>query len=433
MKLKIKINDDFKLLYTKEIDKYRELIYYGGRGGAKTYEIKQFLSIKALTEKCNILCLREFARTNKHSLVAEFREFFATYDFETILKEYVVTIKGENAIKIGITEISFKHNGSKIVFMGINDNTVLSLKSVSKINYCWVEEASFITEYAYNILKPTIREENSKIFFTFNPLNKDDFIYKKVLNNTSDRVFIKKVNYDSNAFFPKVLELDRIDDFKHKPRDYYNHIWLGAPLEYNDCQVINTDLIGYFDDDLKINYDETFITADTAYSKNESADFSVVGCFAVKDEQIFLLRIFRGKWDFNELQNILLSAYEWVSVNHRPPEKVLIEKKASGISLLQELRRVTNLPLKEVVPKTDKFSRVCDVLNELPRLRLPMNKLNPLNSWVDDFLYECRMFRSDIQHLHDDQVDVLCYALQYCKKNKVDWNLLAELSKPAEL
>ncbi|MCW1675463.1 hypothetical protein OLS47_00070 [Campylobacter jejuni] len=94
---------------------------------------------------------------------------------------------------------------------------------------------------------------------------------------------------------------------------------------------------------------------------------------------------------------------------------------------MQELQRLTNLPIKEVIPKTDKYSRVSDVLSELPRLKLPMSKNNPLNSWIDDFLGECKMFRSDLQHEHDDQVDMMCYALQYCKNNKVDWNAFANM------
>ena len=428
MNLDLQVNEAFKILYTPELNKYREVIYYGGRGGAKTFEMVQFLSIKALTEKCNILCLREFSKSNKNSLVSEFREFFNSYDIETKLKEYVVLNKNEFAVKIGVTEILFKHNGSKIIFTGINDNTAMTIKSISNINYCWVEEAVFLTEYSYNILKPTIRAKNSKIFYTFNPQNKDDFLYLKA-KIQDDLCLVKKVNWSDNPFFPEVLNQDRINNLKTMPRDMYLHVWEGEPLEYNDSQVINTDLIGYFNDNEKINYNETFLTADTAYSKKESADFSVIGCFGKINNEIHLLRIFKGKWEFNELQNILISAYEWTSINHRAPRYVFIEKKASGISLLQELQRTTHLPLKEITPKTDKYSRVSDVLSELSRLKLPLNKTNPINSWIEGFLNELKMFRSDLKHEHDDQVDVLCYALQYCKNIKVDWNMIATLAR----
>ncbi len=428
MNLDLQVNEAFKILYTTELNKYREIIYYGGRGGAKTFEMVQFFGIKAISEKCNILCLREFSNKNKNSLVSAFKEFFETHNIETGLREYTILGKKENAIKINIEEISFKHNGSRIIFAGINDNTVMSLKSISNINYCWIEEANFLTEYSYNILKPTIRAKNSKIFYTFNPQNKDDFLYLKT-KIQDDLCLVKKVNWSDNPFFPDVLNLDRINNLKTMPHDMYLHVWEGEPLEYNEAQVINTDLIGYFNDKEKVKYIETFITADTAFSKKESADFSVIGCFGKYGNEIHLLRVFKGRWEFNELENRLISAYEWTSSNYKPPKLVIIEKKASGISLLQELKRTTNLPLREVTPKTDKYSRVSDVLNELTRLRLPLDNTNPLNSWIENFLIELKMFRGDLKHEHDDQVDMMCYALQYCKNNTVDWDLIANLSK----
>ncbi|HDZ5042704.1 TPA: phage terminase large subunit [Campylobacter jejuni] len=429
MNLYLQINEPFRILYTDEIKKYREFIFYGGRGSSKTTEIRNFLLIKALSEKCNILVLREFSKSNKHSLLSEFKEFIEAHSLEAILNDYVIKEhKKSKIIQVSVSEIQFTHNSSKIIFAGVNDNTIMSIKSISNIKYCWIDEASYLSEYSYNILRPTIRANNSKLFFTFNPQSKDDFIYRKT-KQYNPLTYCKKINYCDNAFFPEVMEIDRLNDLKTKPRDLYNHIWLGEPLEYNDAQVINTDLIGYFNDKIKRKYSETFITADTAFSKKESADFSVIGCFGKFRNEIHLLRVFKGRWEFNELENRLISAYEWTSANYRSPSVVIIEKKASGISLLQELKRTTNLPVREVIPKTDKYSRVSDILIELPRLRLPLDKTDPLNSWIENFLIELKMFRGDLEHEHDDQVDMMCYALQYCKNNTVDWDLIANLSK----
>ena len=426
--MKISVNQKFHFLYNKdELNKYREVIFYGGRGGGKTYDLTQFFLYKAITEKCRILCLREFSNTNKLSVLSEFKNVIFHNDLNAEFSERIITSKKEPAIKILLNEIFFKHNGSQILFAGINDNTVMNLKSISNINYCWVEEADFISEYAYNILKPTIRADNSKIFYSFNPKKKDDFIYQKVLNAHKDGLLkAVKVTYADNAYFPSVLEIDRLQNKKNMPIDLYNHVWEGEPLELNEAQVINIDLFNYYDK-IDFNFDEVYLCADTAYSKKESADFSVIGCFGAKDEKVYFLRLYRGRWDFNELLEVLKSAYEWSCDTYQAPKNVIIEKKASGISLLQELQRTTNLPLREITPKTDKFSRVSDILNDLPKLYLPMEK-NALNSWVDEFLLECKAFRSDLKHNHDDQVDVMCYALQHNKQNKaVDWDLIADM------
>lgn len=397
----------------------------GTVGSGKTYSLTQFLTYKAITEKCRILCLREFSNSNKSSLVSEFKNFIYENDLEAQFKDRLTLTRKELAIKILVTEIQFKHNGSQILFAGINDNTAMNLKSISNINYCWVEESDFLTEYAYNILKPTIRAKNSKLFYTFNPRDKDAFIYQKALANNDELCKCVKVNYYDNLEFPEVLDIDRQQNKKTMPPELYAHIWLGEPLAYNDSQVINTDLIGYFDDKKPVEYTEVFLTADTAYSKKEGADYSVICAFGRYFDEVRLLRVFRGRWDFNELQTQLKNAYFWVSeFTGKACSLVIIEKKASGISLLQELERTTHLPLTEITPKTDKYTRVANVLSELPKLKLPADKENPLNSWIGAFIDELKMFRADLEHKHDDQVDALAYGLEYTKGRNIDWRLI---------
>lgn len=436
-KLDIFINEPYKPLYQKEIiDKYREIIYYGGRGGGKTYEFVQFFIIKALEEDCNILCLREFAKTNKNSVLEEFRQFIYNNDIISVLRkfyeeetEYKYNNK-EEIVKIGATEIVFnKHNGrkSRIIFTGINDNTVMAIKSISNIKYCWVEEANFLSEFSYNILKPTIRLQGSKLFFTFNPQLREDFLYMKI-QNKDELCYVNKVNYYHNKTLSRTMLRDIENDRKNLPEQLFLHIWEGEPLEINKAQVINTKLIGYFDDKVDIKYNEIIITCDTAYSVKESADYSVFSAFGKIGEEIHLLRLLRGKWEFNDLQKNLKDFYLNITNNFKPsPNFILIENKASGISLCQELKKQTHLPIKEVMPKKDKYTRVSSILSMISKLKLPLNKDNPYNYWINDFLQELRMFRSDLKHKHDDQVDVLCYALEYFKENKTDWNLIAGL------
>lgn len=417
---------NFNFFITKTNSTNTESLSFGGVGGSgKTYALTQFLIYKAVTEQCRILCLREFSNSQKASLINEFKALILEQDLEAHFKERLDLAPKERAVKILGAEIQFKHNGSQILFAGINDNTAMNLKSISNINYCWVEESDFLSEYAYNILKPTIRAKNSKLFYTFNPRDKDAFIYQKALANNDELCKCVKVNYYDNLEFPEVLDIDREQNKKTMPPELYAHIWLGEPLAYNDSQVINTDLIGYFDDKKPVEYTEVFLTADTAYSKKEGADYSVICAFGRCFDEVRLLRVFRGRWDFNELQTQLKNAYFWVSeFTGKACSLVIIEKKASGISLLQELERTTHLPLTEITPKTDKYTRVANILSELPRLKLPADKENPLNSWIGAFLDELKMFRADLEHKHDDQVDALAYGLEYTKGRNIDWRLI---------
>lgn len=425
--MRINVQPKLQFLYDeKEINKYRQIILRGGRGGGKSFGVVDFLLYKAVTTKCRILCLREHSTTNKMSLIAEFKSAIERHNLENDFKERLDLSPKEKAIKIMLGEIAFKHNGSQIIFTHINKNTVMNLKSIANIDLVFVEESEFLDEFSYRILKPSIRNKNSKLIFAFNPLNPESFMYKLATENKDPATKSILLTYADNPEFPSVLEADRLVDKATMPRELYNHIWEGEPLELNDAQVINTDLFNYYDK-IDFSFDEVYLCADTAYSKKESADFSVIGCFGSKDGKVYFLRLYRGRWDFNELLEVLKSAYSWCCDTYQAPKNVIIEKKASGISLLQELQRTTNLPLREITPKTDKFSRVSDILSDLSKLYLPMEK-NALNSWVDEFLLECKAFRSDLQHNHDDQVDVLCYALQHNKQNKaVNWDLIADM------
>lgn len=99
---------------------------------------------------------------------------------------------------------------------------------------------------------------------------------------------------------------------------------------------------------------------DTAFSKKETADYSAIttwGIFQPKEDQpyaMILLDAIKGKFDFPELKNIAFEQYKYWE-----PETVIIEAKASGQPLIQELRRL-GIPVIDFQPARgrDKHSRV---------------------------------------------------------------------------
>jgi predicted phage terminase large subunit-like protein len=84
---------------------------------------------------------------------------------------------------------------------------------------------------------------------------------------------------------------------------------------------------------------------------------------------------------------------------------VLIEDKASGQSLIQEIRRETSLPLIPVKVDTDKISRAYSITPTIESGRVFLPKAAP---WLHDFIEELSAFPNGE---HDDQVDSLTQAL----------------------
>jgi predicted phage terminase large subunit-like protein len=148
---------------------------------------------------------------------------------------------------------------------------------------------------------------------------------------------------------------------------------------------------------------------DTAYSKKETADYSVITTWGVfvKDQDsgpnIIFLDVKKGRWDFPELKRIAREEYKnW------NPDNVLIEAKATGITLQQELRRV-GIPVTMYSPGgrragQDKISRANSIA---PILESGM-VWAPETEWADELIEECAAFPNGD---HDDMVDSTTQAL----------------------
>jgi len=148
---------------------------------------------------------------------------------------------------------------------------------------------------------------------------------------------------------------------------------------------------------------------DTAYSKKETADYSVITTWGVfhpdqdSGPNIVLLDVKKGRWDFPELKRVAKAQYDYWK-----PDNVLIEAKATGVTLQQELRRV-GIPVTMYSPGgrragTDKISRANSVA---PMLEAGM-VWAPDTDWAEALVEECAAFPNGD---NDDMVDSTTQAL----------------------
>ncbi len=145
---------------------------------------------------------------------------------------------------------------------------------------------------------------------------------------------------------------------------------------------------------------------DTAFKANQENDFSVCETWTEMQDGYYLINICRGRFEFPELKRKAKEQYE----KYRPSQ-VWIEDKASGISLIQELKRDTNIPIKEIKADKDKMEYVnaAAPIIEGGRVKL-LNNADRLEGFID----ECIEFPNGE---YDDQVDIMCKYLNETKNN----------------
>lgn len=228
--------DTFEVEIPKEFKegfnpKWRNIVFYGGRGSTKSHSVARILLLKARQSKRRQLCTREFQNSieeSSYQLLVDLINLYKMTDF-TYTKNEIIN----------------KITGSNIIFKGLKKGTVNSIKSLEGIDDVWVEEAQAVSEESLEILSPTVRKEGSQLYFTYNRILELDPVHVKYVINPPPNTYSKLVNYDvavNSGFFPEVLRVEMEHDKKNNP-SIFAHKWLGEPMSQVDDAIIGRDAI----------------------------------------------------------------------------------------------------------------------------------------------------------------------------------------------
>lgn len=141
---------------------------------------------------------------------------------------------------------------------------------------------------------------------------------------------------------------------------------------------------------------------DTAYKPAQINDPSVRTTWGETHEGYYLLDCWRERVEYPALKRQVMRDAE-----RDEPDAVLIEDKASGQSLIQELRRDTRLPIVAIAPEGDKLIRAstASVHYESGQVFHPEHA-----SWISEYEAELLQFPAGST---DDQVDSMSQALTW--------------------
>src|SRR3546814_6130608 len=103
--------------------------------------------------------------------------------------------------EIGETYIRTKSGRVSYSFVGLSRN-LNSIKSKFRILLAWIDEAEPVTEEAWVKLIPTLREEDSELWLTWNPERKNSATNQRFrhANDNDERVKIVEMNWRDNPW-----------------------------------------------------------------------------------------------------------------------------------------------------------------------------------------------------------------------------------------
>ncbi len=145
---------------------------------------------------------------------------------------------------------------------------------------------------------------------------------------------------------------------------------------------------------------------DTANKGGELNDYSVCTTWGAYAEHYYLLDVFRRRLNYPDLKR----AVQEQSRRHSP-HSILIEDKASGTQLIQDLQHegVFRIRPYKPPPSTDKLMRLHAQTAEFENGRVLLPRTAP---WLSDYIQELTSFPGA---KHDDQVDSTTQALDHFK------------------
>jgi len=152
-------------------------------------------------------------------------------------------------------------------------------------------------------------------------------------------------------------------------------------------------------------FDRIVQSWDTANKASELSDFSVCTSWGIKGKDLYLLHVLRKRMEYPELKRVVREQCEAFDAN-----VVLIEDKASGTQLIQELVEQGLHAVTRYQPQSDKIMRMHaqTAMIENGFVHLPKEA-----AWLAEYLHELTVFPKG---KHDDQVDSTAQMLDWFKR-----------------
>jgi phage terminase large subunit len=188
---------------------------YGGRGSGKSHFFGEYVVERHIANPNeSTVCVREIQKSLGQSV-------------KRLIEQKIESMNAGFYFDVQDAKIKSKFGDGIIIFQGMQNHTADSIKSLEGFDRAWVEEAQTFSAYSLELLRPTLRKENSEILFSWNPRYKTDPVDQLFRKNPPPESIVVQANWYDNPWFPQVLRKEMEFDFSNDP-DRAEHIWNGA-------------------------------------------------------------------------------------------------------------------------------------------------------------------------------------------------------------
>jgi len=208
----LKIPDKLDPILTN-LDDYRYFLLEGGRGGGKSHAIARLILFLADKYSLRVVCGRETQNSISESVYSLFVDLVRTHQLNFEIQTQKITSRNTNSV---------------ISFRGFRQQGAFNIQGMEGVDLVWIDEAQALKKDTIDVLIPTIRKDNAKVFFTMNRHIFNDPAYANFVNR--DDCLHIHINFYDNPFCTTALKKEAEECKKLNEKDY-DHIWLGKPLD----------------------------------------------------------------------------------------------------------------------------------------------------------------------------------------------------------
>ena len=220
------------LLNPLEQQAWQRLLLIGGRASGKSHGIAVAIILWTIKQSSQFT-------------IGFFRQIQKSIDdsMKPLLEQKISEAKLDGGFEIKKNVIVCKLNGIQYKFFGMQDHTIVNVKSAENVRIGVVEEAQTVTKKSIDILEPTItRCKDWKLIYLMNPDTERTPVHVHLNVNTPVNTEIVDVSWKDNDQLSQSA-IDEINDFKRRDYHGYLHIYMGKFIEKVENAIFEKDNI----------------------------------------------------------------------------------------------------------------------------------------------------------------------------------------------